>query len=250
MADRGYGGSRSVHRDYALLVRQKSDECEAELSEPLARADLRLRNESHALGRTTLPLVFAELTTARIIVTPNARTSARCFGRQSCQGWGRGFESLARSSFSQGNLMTSNGPSGRFRRHRCSAPSGCDHGDLRSNAAFRTNREPLTSGRAHPKILQFAFRVPASVSIPDEVHRTSFNHAMDNRHRLLFAAFSPGMIAVAPGKRRSLRRRDRAVAAHDDFRDRSAQNPLAGRRRCGGMRPGAFLPIRVTSVRV
>jgi len=33
---------------------------------------------------------------------------------------------------------------------------------------------------------------------------------------------------------------DRAVAAHDDLRDRSTQNPLAGRRRRGGMRPGAF----------
>ena len=47
-------------RDYALLVRQKSDEYEAELSEPLARAGLQLRNESHALGRTTLQDLLAD----------------------------------------------------------------------------------------------------------------------------------------------------------------------------------------------
>ncbi len=41
-------------RDYAILVKQKSDDFEADLAEPLARAGLRLRNESHALGRTTL----------------------------------------------------------------------------------------------------------------------------------------------------------------------------------------------------
>jgi superfamily I DNA/RNA helicase len=41
-------------RDYAILVKQKSDDVEADLAEPLAREGLRLRNESHALGRTTL----------------------------------------------------------------------------------------------------------------------------------------------------------------------------------------------------
>ncbi len=41
-------------RDYAILVKQKSDDFEADLAEPLAREGLRLRNESHALGRTTL----------------------------------------------------------------------------------------------------------------------------------------------------------------------------------------------------
>jgi superfamily I DNA/RNA helicase len=41
-------------RDYAILVKQKSDDFEADLAEPLARKDLRLRNESHALGHTTL----------------------------------------------------------------------------------------------------------------------------------------------------------------------------------------------------
>ncbi|MES6350832.1 hypothetical protein U6U03_12040, partial [Cutibacterium acnes] len=47
-------------RDYALLVRQKSDDYEAELSAPLAQAGLRLRNESHALGRTTLQDLLAD----------------------------------------------------------------------------------------------------------------------------------------------------------------------------------------------
>lgn len=41
-------------RDYAILVKQKSDDFEAELTRPLAQEGLRLRNESHALGRTTL----------------------------------------------------------------------------------------------------------------------------------------------------------------------------------------------------
>ena len=43
-----------VPRDYAILVKQKADDVEADLSPALARAGLRLRNESHALGRTTL----------------------------------------------------------------------------------------------------------------------------------------------------------------------------------------------------
>jgi superfamily I DNA/RNA helicase len=41
-------------RDYAILVKQKSDDFEADLVEPLALEGLRLRNESHTLGRTTL----------------------------------------------------------------------------------------------------------------------------------------------------------------------------------------------------
>jgi hypothetical protein len=41
-------------RDYAILVKQKSDDFEADLAEPLAQEGLRLRNESHTLGRTTL----------------------------------------------------------------------------------------------------------------------------------------------------------------------------------------------------
>jgi hypothetical protein len=47
-------------RDYALLVRQKSDDYENELAGPLVRADLRLRNEGHALGRTTLQNLLAD----------------------------------------------------------------------------------------------------------------------------------------------------------------------------------------------
>ncbi|OMR52464.1 DNA helicase UvrD [Burkholderia pseudomallei] len=43
-----------VPRDYAILVKQKADDVEADLTPALARAGLRLRNESHALGRTTL----------------------------------------------------------------------------------------------------------------------------------------------------------------------------------------------------
>lgn len=47
-------------RDYALLVRQKADEFEAELAPPFAVAGLGLRNESHALGRTTLQDLLAD----------------------------------------------------------------------------------------------------------------------------------------------------------------------------------------------
>lgn len=41
-------------RDYAILVKQKSDDVEADLAATFAQAGLRLRNESHSLGRTTL----------------------------------------------------------------------------------------------------------------------------------------------------------------------------------------------------
>ncbi|WP_376745794.1 3'-5' exonuclease [Sinorhizobium psoraleae] len=41
-------------RDYAVLVKQKSDDFEADLAGAFAQQGLRLRNESHALGRTTL----------------------------------------------------------------------------------------------------------------------------------------------------------------------------------------------------
>lgn len=47
-------------REYALLVRQKAQEYEAELAEPLAGVGLRMRNESHALGRTTLQDLLAD----------------------------------------------------------------------------------------------------------------------------------------------------------------------------------------------
>lgn len=41
-------------RDYALLVKQKSDDYEHELAAPFAAHGLRIRNESHALGKTSL----------------------------------------------------------------------------------------------------------------------------------------------------------------------------------------------------
>lgn len=41
-------------RDYAILVKQRSDDFEADLSPAFADEGLRLRNESHVLGRTTL----------------------------------------------------------------------------------------------------------------------------------------------------------------------------------------------------
>ncbi|NOK07885.1 UvrD-helicase domain-containing protein [Corallococcus exercitus] len=47
-------------RDYAILVKQKSDGFEAELAVPLAQEGLRLRNESHALGRTTLQELLSD----------------------------------------------------------------------------------------------------------------------------------------------------------------------------------------------
>lgn len=55
-------------RDYAILVKQKSDDFEADLAEPLARAGLRIRNESHALGRTTLQDLLTD-TFAKIVVS-------------------------------------------------------------------------------------------------------------------------------------------------------------------------------------
>ena len=41
-------------RDYAILVRQTADRFEEQLAPALAAVDLRIRNESRALGRTTL----------------------------------------------------------------------------------------------------------------------------------------------------------------------------------------------------
>ncbi|MDQ7780593.1 MAG: ATP-dependent helicase [Planctomycetota bacterium] len=49
-----------VPRDYALLVRQKADEFENDLAESFRAAGLHLRNESHALGRTTLQDLLAD----------------------------------------------------------------------------------------------------------------------------------------------------------------------------------------------
>ena len=47
-------------RDYALLVRQKADEYEAELNGALADVRLQIRNESRVLGRTTLQDLLAD----------------------------------------------------------------------------------------------------------------------------------------------------------------------------------------------
>ena len=55
MADRG-----TVPRDYGILVRQTADRFEQQLAEPLLALGLRLRNESHALGRTTLQDLLVE----------------------------------------------------------------------------------------------------------------------------------------------------------------------------------------------
>lgn len=47
-------------RDYAILVKQKSDEVEADLEDAFQAQGLRLRNESHALGKTTLQDLLAD----------------------------------------------------------------------------------------------------------------------------------------------------------------------------------------------
>lgn len=47
-------------RDYAILVRQKADRFEEQLAGPLGGRGLRLRNESKALGRTSLQDLLAE----------------------------------------------------------------------------------------------------------------------------------------------------------------------------------------------
>jgi superfamily I DNA/RNA helicase len=54
-AARGLG-----QRDYAVLVRQTADVFEEQLAGPLTNAGLRLRNESRAIGRTTLQDLLAE----------------------------------------------------------------------------------------------------------------------------------------------------------------------------------------------
>ena len=47
-------GRGRAPRDYAILVKQKSDDFEVDLAGAFAQQGLRLRNESHSLGRTTL----------------------------------------------------------------------------------------------------------------------------------------------------------------------------------------------------
>lgn len=55
IANRGTGP-----RDYAILVRQTADRFEEQLAGPLLALGLRVRNESHALGRTTLQDLLVE----------------------------------------------------------------------------------------------------------------------------------------------------------------------------------------------
>lgn len=62
MAARGRGP-----RDYAILVKQKSDDFETDLAGPLASAGLKLRNESHALGRTTLQDLLTDTLAKNVI---------------------------------------------------------------------------------------------------------------------------------------------------------------------------------------
>jgi superfamily I DNA/RNA helicase len=57
-----------VPRDYAILVRQKADDFEADLASAFGREGLRLRNESHALGRTTLQDLLTD-TFANIVLS-------------------------------------------------------------------------------------------------------------------------------------------------------------------------------------
>jgi len=47
-------------RDYALLVRQKADDYEADLARSFAAVGLRIRNESHEIGKTTLQDLLAD----------------------------------------------------------------------------------------------------------------------------------------------------------------------------------------------
>ena len=91
-------------RDYAILVKQKSDDFEADLAEPLARESLRLCNESHALGRTTLQDLltdtFAKIAVAllRLGATRRARRLAIEFGDSSGDPRDRGRRRCRRSA--------------------------------------------------------------------------------------------------------------------------------------------------------
>ena len=54
-------------RDYAILVKQRSDEFENDLSGALKKKGLRLRNESHKLGQTTLQDLLSD-TFAKVVL--------------------------------------------------------------------------------------------------------------------------------------------------------------------------------------
>ena len=78
-------------RDYALLVRQRADAFEEQLRPEFDRRELRLRNESHELGRTTLQNLLAEESTrvALAILRLGAHTRAP-------EAWNLAAESLIR----------------------------------------------------------------------------------------------------------------------------------------------------------
>lgn len=67
-------------RDYAILVRQKSDDFEADLAGAFAQQGLHLRNESHTLGRTTLQDLltdtFAKIAMALLRLGSTRRSAA------------------------------------------------------------------------------------------------------------------------------------------------------------------------------
>ncbi len=83
---------RGTHpRDYALLVRQTADRFEAQLFDAMQATGLRIRNESRAVGRTTLQdLLVEELTKIGISVL---RLAAR---RRAPQAWSTATEAVAR----------------------------------------------------------------------------------------------------------------------------------------------------------
>lgn len=81
-ADMAARGSKP--RDYAILVKQKSDDFETDLAPVFAQSGLRLRNESHALGRTTLQDLLSDeftkiaIALLRLGATHRAPTSWQC----------------------------------------------------------------------------------------------------------------------------------------------------------------------------
>lgn len=81
-ADMAARGSKP--RDYAILVKQKSDDFEADLAPVFAQSGLWLRNESHALGRTTLQDLLSDeftkiaIALLRLGATRRAPTSWQC----------------------------------------------------------------------------------------------------------------------------------------------------------------------------
>lgn len=66
--------------DYVILVKQKSNDFEADLVDAFAQRGLRLRNESHMLGRTTvqnlLTDIFAKIAIALLRLGSTRRAAA------------------------------------------------------------------------------------------------------------------------------------------------------------------------------